>query len=291
VPLAQHDAVGVARRELSGLALRPDGLLVAVSDAAPVAVVLDTAGTTVSEFDFSEGLLREMLVCPSEAARSACGQLAALLSTQWEAIAVDGKGNHWLLNEALSVVVGFDSAFRRVISAIRFDLSGLPGARRARQGETVGGEGLVILANGHILLAKEQNPNVIVELGPPAEIAQGFSRGLVLEHGQAFVAPARAHFEVLHSWRIELPTADCDLSDLTTDAEGRLFLLSQKCRLIAQLQDLSPDAAAVAPELVRAVPHSLRHPEGLVLTPAGPVVADDHKTAAPGIVMLAQFRD
>lgn len=210
---------------------------------------------------------------------------------QLEAVASDGAGTVWVLTEETSWLAGVDPASRSVVGVARLvttDLAELDEVWSAADASR--GEGLLLLRDGHVLVAKEKRPAGLVEFGPRGDAPLGVSSETLLGPGEPFSLLG----EVLHAlawWPLDgvARTSLKDLSDLATDDEGAVWLLSdQSARLARLLLPLGP-GEVVGIDAVVDLPGSVRKPEGLAFLPGGVVaVAEDRHDDADNLWLLAR---
>ena len=103
------------------------------------------------------------------------------------------------------------------------------------------GEGMVLLPDGHLLIAKEKKPAAFIEFGPPHSRSRGLGRGGALAAGKRWPIKKGHHrFVALAIWLPDkqLARTCTDFSDLEIGPDGYLYLLSDKCSTIARLDDL-----------------------------------------------------
>ena len=140
------------------------------------------------------------------------------------------------------------------------------------------GEGAVVLANGHLLIAKEKDPAALIEFGPAGEAAGGF-RAAAVEGGAALpggfawpVKPGEQSFVLLAWWAPDraLARACHDLSDLEVGPDGSLYVLSDKSQSVARVGDLDPRAGIATAGATWELPHLDGKPEGLAFTRGRP---------------------
>ena len=157
------------------------------------------------------------------------------------------------------------------------------------------GEGAVVLANGHLLIAKEKDPAALIEFGPAGEAAGGF-RAAAVEGGAALpggiawpVKPGEQSFVLLAWWAPDraLGRACHDLSDLEVGPDGSLYVLSDKSQSVARVGDLDPHAGIATAGATWKLPHLDGKPEGLAFTAGGrAMVALDTRRARRNLVLL-----
>ena len=216
--------------------------------------------------------------------------------SQIEAICADGAGRVLLLQESPARVELVDPPAGRVIAGIDLVIpAGHPLASSWADPEGSRGEGAVLLANGHLLIAKEKDPAALIEFGPAGEAAEGF-RAAAVEGGAALAggspwpaSPGEQTFVLLASWAPDraLARACHDLSDLEVGPDGRLYVLSDKSQSLARLGDLDPGAGITTAEATWELPHLDGKPEGLAFTPGGrAMVALDTKKPRRNLVLL-----
>jgi len=219
------------------------------------------------------------------------GTLMPLKDPQIEAVCADGAGRVLLLQETPPRVELFDWAGGHVVAIIDLEIgAGHPLAEAWLDEDGSQGEGAVLLANGHLLIAKEKDPPAFVEFGPAGEAPSGYSPDSVLTGGSAWpVDPGRQTFVALETWEPseELIAACADFSDLEVGPDRRLYLLSDKSASICRLPDLVPGSGAIAPERVWSLGKIKGKPEGLTFTRHGrAIVALDTKSERNNLVVL-----
>jgi uncharacterized protein YjiK len=246
--------------EVSGLGQRARGRgrgdeLLAVGDASAILVTfdLDRRGrpTSVSTHDLS----------------SVVGGGAR----QWEGVAGDGDGRVFLLSETARSIVVVDRDLARVVHTMTFRGIENP-------------EGLVLLANGHVLVAEEKEPAGVVELAPGSQAAAGYSAALALGR-RAFALPqgATSELAIVKRWRWKDRDAASlgDVSELAVDAQGRLVLLGDQKRQVVRVErDLSPDEDRLDVKAVLRLGNDVDKPEGLLFAGGFLLVASDEPRAA-----------
>ncbi len=152
------------------------------------------------------------------------------------------------------------------------------------------GEGAVLLANGHLLIAKEKDPAAFIEFGPADERPSGFDPGSVLPDGAAWpVEPGHHEYVALDTWMPtdELLEACADFSDLEVGPDHRLYLLSDKSATIARLPVLEPGTGETTTERTWSLGKVDGKPEGLTFTRHGrAIVALDTRRAKSNLVVF-----
>ncbi len=191
--------------------------------------------------------------------------------SQWEAAATDGEGTLFLLKESLSVINVFSADLSKAIHRIDLDVPKSHPLYDDWQADSNSrGEGLLLLKNGHFLVAKEKNPAALVEFGPAGDAALGLEAASRLGGTEAFQFPTktRATYVPLKVWLLtkESEEAMPDISEITLTADGTLYLLSDKTQSIARLEaDLKANEDKARVEEVWKLPKDVVQPEGLVL--------------------------
>lgn len=217
--------------------------------------------------------------------------------SQWEAAASDGAGSVFLLNESLSVVNVFSPDLSR--STHRIDLS-IPSSHTLFEAwekePNSRGEGIVLLKNGHVLIAKEKKPPALVEFGPAGNRPLGFDPNTRLGEKESFLFPAtaRATYVPLKVWFLTKESEKLmpDLSELTVGPDGSLYLLSDKTHSIARVQPtLGSDEDNVRLEDVWKLPSEIEQPEGLIfLDDFSPMVGIDAKKQTTNLFTFKALR-
>jgi len=271
-------------KEVSGVCLRrgPDGAmaLVAIGDRAATAawVVLPGDDRAALEWQVADlsGLPDADL--PAD-------------DPQLEAVCADGAGRVLLLQETPPRAVLIDPATRAVAATITLDIpAGHPLADAWDDPGGSQGEGVVLLANGHLLVAKEKDPSAFIEFGPAGERASGIVDGAILADGVAWpIAPGLHAFVPLATWLPDAGlAATCrDFSDLEVGPDGRLYVLSDKSASLAHLGPLALDGGQATAETAWSLGKVKGKPEGLAFTKNGrAVVALDTTRASANILLF-----
>ena len=191
--------------------------------------------------------------------------------SQLEAIAVDGGSLIALMREDPPVVLVADAEQRALIAQITLTAPrGSPLAGRWDDPSSRG-EGLVLLRNGRLLVAKEKRPRALVEFGPAGTGAGGLGRSDFLAPGESWEAPTgEVEYEATSMWRLRGKAKDAlrDISALAVGRDRSLWLLSDKSSAVARLSldtplRLSDDTIRDFDELWR-LPKKTKKPEGVV---------------------------
>lgn len=199
--------------------------------------------------------------------------------SQWEAVAGDSAGRVFIMSEAEGTISVLSKDFKldHVITLTMPDDHDLFSAWD--RDENSRGEGMLLLANGHILVAKEKGPAAIIEFAPKGTTAEGYTPELALKN-RAFKTPSgkESEFEPVAYWELKTNAARLigDISDLTTDADGTLIVLSDQSRAMARLErELSVDEGKIDLKAVWDLPREVEKPEGLTIVNGKPFVACD----------------
>ncbi len=257
--------------EVSGLAER-NGLYVAIGDRTTdlVSFGLDAAGEPVDV-----QLHRTKLETTKN-------------GSQWEGVAIDGEGKPVLLSETGTVfVVAKD--LDHASPALTLDYKSANPFVDGHVEDNSLGEGLVLLEGGHILVAIEKSPTVIVEMGPAGSAPVGYAPGAQL---RGRFAPTAKTYVALHAWQVKDGGSAPDLSDLTVGPSGALFALSQQGKTIVRFEaTLRPDEKSATVKESYPIDKSLSNAEGLVFRGLSPLVARDRDSESKNVYLLAAIKD
>lgn len=210
---------------------------------------------------------------------------------QIEAVCADGAGRVLLLQEWPPRTELIDPATRRVAASIALDVPGDDAlARSWADPRSSHGEGAVFLPGGHLLIAKEKDPPVLIEFGPAGDAAVGFARGGALAPGDAWaIGPGDHRHVALAVWSPDkaLAKACADFSDLEIGPDGHLYLLSDQSGSIARLSDLPATGGTVSAAATWRLGDQGGKPEGLAFTPNGrAIVGLDTRKARHNLVLF-----
>jgi hypothetical protein len=210
---------------------------------------------------------------------------------QIEAVCADGAGRVLLLQEAPARAELLDLEAGRAVASIDLAVEGTSElAQSWNDPDGSRGEGVVFLASGHLLIAKEKDPPALIEFGPVGSSSQGLVRGGALADGARWPIELGNHrFVALAVWLPDkaLRKACDDFSDLDIGPDGRLYLLSDKSTAIARLEDLPPGGGVAALTASWRLDDLDGKPEGLALAATGrAIVALDKRKARNNLVLL-----
>ncbi len=282
--VASGEHVGkIPIREVSGLALRKGASepeVLAVGDHDFELAVGKLAGGAIEKFD---------VIDLGQALRRAGVKLNQ--ASQWEGITSDALGRVFVLEENPGHVFAFDATGKQCLATIELgfdarDNDFIDLAEAWAMNPNSRGEGLVLLAHGHLLVLKEKEPRRLIEFGPHGDLPVGLrptgGRGI------QFSLPAEQFSKMapLRDWKFsEESKADFpDLSDLQADETGRLWVLSEEGRALGMVTGEAGDGRLQIGSITKlsATP-GLDHPEGLVLLgqKIALVACDQHERHTP----------
>ncbi len=282
-------------RELSGFTMRPTSgakqelFAIGDSDAQLTRLTLNSDSwadaAAATQTDLGPVLRQTFGICHSKSSRACKKQLESVTS-QWEALAVDASGRLFALQENTDAIVVFAPGLGRVDAVLSFDFFN-GHIKATKKSENSLGESLILLKKGHILVAKESFPTVIMEFGPAGETALGYSAATRLEAGENFALPPqdsasgpvnRIDLVPLAAWGRSGTADGCDISELALGSEG-LHVLSQRCGTISLFSDLPPQESQLKPARVWRLPKKVKNPEALVVVGPGHfIVGSDIKS-------------
>jgi hypothetical protein len=164
--------------------------------------------------------------------------------SQFEGVACDGGGRVLVLQEGPGRVLVLSRHLDTLLHTIRLivDPDEPDFGEKWHDDDNARGEGMVLLRDGHLLIAKQRKPIRLIEFGPPGADPLGVSHDTLLPADASYEVPARdgeVELAVLASWRLadgEDEDAFESINDLACDADGRLFLLSSRARRIACIE-------------------------------------------------------
>jgi len=244
------DSWEIPLQEVSALCVRLDPFagteqVLAVADErwAVGAMTLDASGATVQPTTHVDTAVAQ-------------GGLATGEDSEFEDVAVDIRGRVFVLQEGPARVPALDPNMDRLQHMITLDVppdqpdigAGWADSPNAR------GEGLLLLRDGHMLIAKQRNPVRLIEFGPAGDAPFGYAPGDSLaERDEAFLVlgDQSSVVEVLATWLLDDAPGVESINDLAVDAEGRLHFVSSRSRCIARLEGaLKPGVNTVDAEVM-----------------------------------------
>ncbi|MDB4946398.1 MAG: hypothetical protein JWP97_5932 [Labilithrix sp.] len=216
------------------------------------------------------------------------GEKAGKNGSQWEAVALDGDGNIAVLSETGSLEL-FDRTAERSLGSFAVDYESVDSFVPGHVQKNSLGEGLVLLEEGHILVAIEKSPTAIVEMGPKGASPLGFARGQRLT---GRFTPGEGKLVALAAWQVDDHGSTPDVSDLTIGPDGALWALTQQGRAFVRLGDtLRPDEKSVKVKEVYPLGKSLTYAEGLVFDDQSrPLVGRDRDKESKNLYVLSAVK-
>jgi hypothetical protein len=149
---------------------------------------------------------------------------------------------------------------------------------------------MVLLPEGHLLVAKEKKPAALIEFGPSGSESRGLVRGGALSDGERWpIKKGQNRFVALAIWVPDKKLAKtcADFSDLAIGPDGCLYLLSDKSFTIARLDDLPGGGGGAALVDAWRLGDLDGKPEGLAFTAQGQaIVGLDTRKARRNLVLL-----
>jgi hypothetical protein len=192
---------------------------------------------------------------------------------QIEAICADGTGRVLLLQESPPRFELLDLDESRVVASIELVVEGNDSlASSWSQPKGSRGEGVALLPDGHLLVAKEKEPAALIEFGPPGSRPRGLALSGALADGDRWpVAEDCRQFVALATWLPDkVLTETCaDFSDLEIGPDGSLYLLSDQSATIARLDDLPVGGHKARLTAAWRLNDLKGKPEGLAFAPDG----------------------
>jgi hypothetical protein len=280
------DAVGnVPLREVSGLGQRRHS----DRDAAEILAVGDNEFTLMlADVDAVTGDGFESIDL-----RTVLGHPEASKGSEWEAADGDATGRVFILQESPARLFVLNVELDSVAHVIDLELNERERAKLNWDASSnARAEGLVLLRNGHLLVAKEKDPPLLMEFGPKGERAEGLAPELVFSSLGEFPLQQSGHsdYSLLSYWRLQPESGRRmgDISDVAAGPDESLYLLSDESRCIARL-DRSLEASSADFGLTELwdLPEQLQQPEGLVIREdMVPIVAIDKDVPVENLFVM-----
>jgi hypothetical protein len=216
-------------------------------------------------------------------------------SSEWEAADGDATGRVFMLQESPSRVYVIDRAFQQVEQRIDLNLDVSQRRELNWDADTnERAEGLVLLKNGHLLVAKEKEPPLLLEFGPGGDRAMGVRGDLLFDSLGEYPLGEEPHttFELLTTWRLADDAVIADISDMAAGPDDHLYLLSDESRCIARIQaNGSGGDSTISLAEVWELPEEMQQPEGLViLKDMVPVIAIDREEQEENLFVMEPLR-
>ncbi|MEO7560091.1 MAG: hypothetical protein ABIT23_07560 [Nitrosospira sp.] len=210
-------------------------------------------------------------------------------TSQWEAIATDGRDTLCILSESGSEISCLDHRLEHHRGSFTLDVSSighLNAAWKARPNSR--GEGMILMKKGHVLVLKEKQPAMLIEFGPEGDSPMGYGPAAFLQDDEEFTGlrtdfeepivyranratfPFQRRLVALKTWEFSehLRELATDASEIALGPDGSVYLLSQESATLIRLQKiLKPDEDKVS--LDRGaywnLPAGLEKAEGLAI--------------------------
>lgn len=201
---------------------------------------------------------------------------------QFEGVADAGEGRLLVLGEEPAMLILVDPVAGRCLGWWSISVTDLPDFQELwDRDDNSRGEGVLPLADSRVLIVKEKDPVLAVELAPPGEPSSVAWKGV----GEAWRIPAGNTLTVSH-WA-EVADAPGDLSDCEPVA-GRVLAVSDQDRCLVELVR-EGESVSVGKRI--ALDKAIDKPEGLAVTASGDwFVAMDAPDRAGAIVEIEPFR-
>jgi hypothetical protein len=272
--------------EVSGLGRRraPDGVqqVLAVGDRQFDVIIAHQDGEATWRFDRVS--LESMLVGAHAA------DTPEWKSSEWEAADGDATGRLYLLQESPSRVYVINKDLDQIERVIDLKLD--ESQRRDLDWDVnanARAEGLVLLKNGHVLVAKEKEPPLVLEFSKHGDQAEGVQPGLLFDSLGEYPMPPdpTTTFELMATWSLDEASGITDISDMAEAPDGRLYLLSDESRCIARIKAATAGEPELSIEEIWELPEELKQPEGLVFMDGMvPLIAIDRDEQAKNLFVM-----
>jgi len=212
--------------------------------------------------------------------------------SEWESVFSDMSGRLYIIQENPPAILVVASDLSKIEKRIDLVESGKSKDTLLLSSEqNSGGEGIMPLKNGHVLVVKEKDPLQILEFAPIGGKASGYNPNLSIEREGIFpLTSTTLKLENVFSWslRPEHEVLFEDSSGINVDKEGRLYLLGDQQKLIGRLGGhLRVDQKIVEINKLWSLPSIIKQPEGMVIDDHGrPIVAIDRKNTKKNNLFL-----
>ena len=214
--------------------------------------------------------------------------------SQMEAIAVDGGSLVAVMTEDPPLVLVIDVDTRRIEARIALTAPAGSPLERDWSDASSRGEGLVLLRDGRLLVAKEKHPPALVEFVPAGRTADGLAASDFLGSDEHWDRPrGDVEYVAASMWTLVGDAADHieDVSALAVGSDASLWLLSDKSAAVARLgldEPLPPGTGAIDGFSERwRLPKRTEKPEGMTALDADHVLValDTGSTQRNGLVV------
>jgi hypothetical protein len=192
--------------------------------------------------------------------------------SQFEAIAADGGHLVAVMSEDPPVVLVGDTRTRSLRARVTLTAPAGSPLHGKWDDRSSRGEGMVLLRNGRLLVAKEKRPRALVEFCPAGTAAHGISADDFIGPDEEWDPPVgEVDYAATSMWRLRdhAKKASRDISALAVGPDHSLWLLSDKSRAVGRLAlttPLRPGGSKITglDELWR-LPKGAKKPEGMVV--------------------------
>lgn len=206
--------------------------------------------------------------------------------SQWEGVAVDGAGRIFILEETPGRIFAFDAAAKTLIKVIHLKFDALGQGEPAQNSR---GEGLVLLKNGHVLVAQEKQEPALIEFGPEQDQPEGVSAATILAGKEEFQLSQDDELVPLKIWPLDDESSEVlpDISELALGPEGKIYLLSDEGMTIGVLEGkLRIEEEWSSVRKYWKLPKEASHPEGLAFLGPAPIVGCDDPSGRGDLFLL-----
>lgn len=198
-------------------------------------------------------------------------------SSQWEAIAFDGKDTLCMLSETRGEITCLDRGLQNDLGSFSLDVSSIGSLDSAWEAHPNSrGEGMILMKKGHVLVLKEKQPSMLIEFGPEGDAPMGYGPDTFLQKGDKFIVPQPgspgrpSRLVALKAWEFSksLRGLASDASEITLGPDGRIYLLSQESSTLIRLQKIlktDEDKAGLDQDAYWNLPAGLEKAEGLII--------------------------
>jgi hypothetical protein len=214
---------------------------------------------------------------------------------QWEGAAIDGGGRIVLLRESPPCLAVVDHAGDVVAEHIDLTLPDGHPLTDKWEDPASGPEALILLQDGHVLVAKEKNPAAIIEFAPSSNARPNADRNRWLQPEAAWQLPQADQMVAIATWFLDTTPSSTllDISDAAIGPHQELYLLSDRSATIAQvrLEQVDSKTHVGNASTIRSWGLADRNnPEGLAFLPDGTaLVAYDRQHPRDNLVVLDQL--
>ena len=285
----------VPLKEISGMVRGAKNTIAVIGDDAPLlglVSIIDEELELTQTLNFTRTLWQKFFLCPG-AQNDVCSELSRTITSEWEGLYYYPDSEEIaLMQESTGSILTFDSKMRGIKAHTVLDFM-LKTGKEINSSNSLG-EGFLPLASGRILVAREKNPAALVEFGALGESADGYeAKDTKLAKRRPDNDKQRDVLYPLHSWYLRVASTDpedeCDLSDITTASNGKLYGVSQVCRQVYEFDDLSPNQDKLKVVAKWNLPQQMATAESLIVIKKGVfLVAVDTKEDINSIFLVAE---